>query len=72
MTILIQYPSKKILAGCVGSPLIYRETSSFDPEFLPNGTFSVAYRPSVWKDALGGREFFARVTMSKGLIAKVE
>jgi len=72
MTMLVCYPSKKNLKENVGSPLIHRETSAFGLEYKTDGEFSVAYRPSIWKHSLGGREFFARVTMKNGLIAKVE
>jgi hypothetical protein len=72
MTMLVNYKSKKALKAAVGQKLIYRETSMFGEEFKADGTFAVAYRPSIWKHANGGREFFAQVTMSNGLIAKVE
>jgi hypothetical protein len=59
------YPSKKALKESVGKPLKYNETSFFGEEFKDNGTFCVAdYSPS--------RKWFAEVTMSNGLIAKVK
>jgi hypothetical protein len=71
MTMLVTgYPSKKELKAAIGKPLRYRETSMFGEEFKADGSFTVAHRPSV--TGLPGREFFARVTMKGGLIAKVE
>jgi hypothetical protein len=64
------YTSKKELKAAIGMPLKYRETSMFGSEFTPNGSFAVAHRPAV--TGLPGREFFARVTMRDGRIAKVE
>ena len=59
------YPSKKALKESLGKPLKYNETSFFGEEFKANGTFCVAdYSPS--------RKWFAVVTMSNGLIAKVK
>jgi len=73
MTVLVCYPSKKVLAASVGHPLRYRETSLFGEEFKRDGTVTVAYRPSIWPSQVAkGREFFARVTMANGKIAKVE
>ena len=69
---LICYPSMKALKMEIGKPLRYRETSAYGAEFTPNGTFSAAYRPSLWRHDLGGREFFAQVTMQGGLISKVK
>lgn len=65
-------PSKKHLKASAGAELIYRETSAFGEEFKRDGAFSVAYRPTIWRHREGGREFFARVTMADGKIAKVE
>lgn len=71
MTMLVTgYTSKKELKASIGKPLKYRETSMFGTEYRANGSFSVAHRPAV--TGLAGREFFARVTMSNGMIAKVE
>jgi hypothetical protein len=74
MTLLVTaYPSKKALKESVGKPLSYFETSAFGPEYRDNGEFSVAHRPYHPQcRGVGGREFFARVTMRGGLIAKVE
>jgi len=71
MTMLVTgYKSKKELKAAIGKPLRYEETSFFGPEYKADGEFSVAYRPAIY--GLPGREFFARVTMKGGLIAKVE
>lgn len=70
MTILVTaYESKKALKAKIGERLRYTETSVFGSEYKTNGSFTVARRPHL---AGGGREFFARVTMKDGLIAKVE
>ena len=72
MTMLVCYSSKKEMKECIGQPLRYRETSHFAEEYQAEGVLTVAYRPNVWKHPDGGREFFSRVTMRDGLIAKVE
>jgi hypothetical protein len=69
MTMLVHYNSKKELKAAIGQPLKYTETSAFGPEYSPNGEFTVARRPHLQG---GGREFFARVSMKEGRIAKVE
>lgn len=69
MMLLTGYKSKKELKENIGKPLRYRETSIFGPEYDPNGTFTAAHRPAITK--LPGREFFATVTMSDGLIKKI-
>ena len=63
------YPSKKAMKENIGKPLQYIETSMFGAEYLPNGILYGANRPHITKM---GREFFAKVTMKDGLIAKVE
>lgn len=68
MTLVVRYPSKKKLKENVGKPLRYTETSMFGPEYRDNGKLTVANRPHI--TGLG-REFFAQVTMNKGLIEKV-
>lgn len=60
------YKTKKELKSHIGQPLRYVETSFFGPEYKPDGAFCVV-GPSPEK-----RVWFARVTMSNGLIAKVE
>lgn len=72
MTMLVCYASKKAMKEYIGQTLIHRETSHFGDEFRPEGVFTVAYRPTVWKHPQGSREFFARVTMKDNKIAKVE
>ncbi len=69
MTLVAVYPSKKELKTKLGEPLEHIETSMFGQEYKPNGSFVVANRPHI--TGLG-REFFAKVTMRDGLIAKVE
>lgn len=70
MTMLCLHPTKKDLKASIGKRLRYRETSMFGDEYRADGTFTVAYRPAIL--GTGGREYFARVTMKDGLIAKVE
>ncbi len=65
---LVRYDTKKALKAAVGQPLRYTETSLFGAEYRPDGVLTVAHRPHLTGR---GREFFARVTMSGGLIAKV-
>lgn len=64
------YKSKKELRAAIGQPLRYIETSIFGPEYRSNGEFTGAHRPHITRN--GGREFFAKVTMKDGLIAKVD
>lgn len=72
MTILVTgYKSKKELKAAVGHPLKYMETSLFGPEYKSDGEFTVAHRPALGVNP-NGREFFARVTMKEGKIAKVD
>jgi hypothetical protein len=59
------YKTKKELKTAIGQPLRYVETSMFGEEYTPNGTFCVV-GPSPLQ-----RKWFASVTMSNGLIAKV-
>jgi hypothetical protein len=66
---IVHYKTKKDLKAAVGSKLRYSETSVFGPEYREDGTVTVARRPHMQG---GGREYFARVTMAAGLIAKVE
>lgn len=63
------YKSKKELKENIGKPLNYIETSMFGAEYLRDGVLTGANRPHITHI---GREFFARVTMRDGLIAKVE
>lgn len=68
MTLVVNYPSKKVLKENVGKSLSYIETSMFGPEYKDNGEFVVANRPHITGQ---GREFFAKVTMVNGKITKV-
>ena len=70
MLIAKGYKSKKELKECIGQPLRYQETSMFGAEYKENGKFVCSNRPQI--TGLGGREFFAQVTMVNGLISKVE
>lgn len=67
--IVFDYPSKKVLKENIGQPLNYIETSLFGEEYKPDGTIIGANFPHITGQ---GREFFAKVTMAKGLITKVE
>jgi len=70
MTMLVTgYKSKKELKASIGQRLSYQETSIFGPEYKSNGSFVVAHRPQI--TGLGGREFFAKVTMENDLIKDV-
>lgn len=60
------YETKKKLKEAVGQTLRYQETSMFGPEYLATGKFPVV-GPSPYK-----RKWYATVTMSNGIIAKVE
>jgi hypothetical protein len=70
MTMLVHYPSKKVLKESVGQTLRYEETSMFGAEYKADGKITVAGRPHL--SSIVKREFFAQVTMANGLIAKVE
>ena len=63
------YKSKKEMKEQLGKPLNYIETSMFGSEYLSDGVLVGANRPHMTGI---GREFFAKVTMRDGLIAKVE
>jgi len=67
--IVFNYPSKKVLKENIGNPLSYIETSMFGNEYVRSGTLVGANRPHITGQ---GREFFAKVTMQDGLIARVE
>jgi len=66
--LVLKYKSKKLLKESIGYPLKYIETSLFGNEFIENGDIVGANRPHI--TGLG-REFFAKVTMQDGIIAKV-
>ena len=67
--LVFNYPSKKVLKENIGKPLEYIETSMFGAEYLRDGFLTGANRPHITGHK---REFFARVRMVDGLIAKVE
>ena len=67
--IVFNYASKKILKESIGQPLRYIETSYFGDEYKTDGKLIGANRPHITGI---GREFFAKVTMSNGLIMRVE
>ena len=66
--LVLKYKSKKLLKESIGYPLKYIETSVFGNEFIENGDIVGANRPHITGI---GREFFAKVTMQDGIIAKV-
>jgi len=68
MTLIANYPSKKVCKENIGQALDYIETSMFGPEYKSNGTITVANRPHVTGQ---GREWFGNITMKDGLIIKV-
>jgi hypothetical protein len=68
MTLIVDYPSKKVCKECVGHPLRFIETSMFGPEYKPNGVLTVANRPHITGK---GKEWFGQITMENGLIKKV-
>jgi len=69
MTLIANYPSKKVCKENVGQKLKYIETSFFGPEYQSTGVFVVANRPHITGQ---GREWFGKITMKNGLIEKVE
>jgi hypothetical protein len=69
--LLVPYASKKAMKETIGQKLRHTETSMFGMEYKRDGVLTVAHRPYV-DIGDGGREFFARVTMSDGRITKVE
>ena len=69
MTLIANYPSKKVCKAAIGQPLDYIETSMFGPEYRPDGRLTVVNRPHITHN---GREWFGVITMANGLITKVE
>ena len=67
--IVFVYRSKKEMKEQVGKPLQYIETSMFGDEYVRDGVLVGANRPHITGI---GREFFAKVTMKDGMIARVE
>ena len=69
MTMIFDYPSKKVLKENIGKPLRYKETSMFGAEYDSNGFLPGCNRPHLTGHK---REFFANVQMKNGLITKVK
>jgi|TARA_R100001463_G_scaffold26324_2_gene61721 hypothetical protein len=67
--LVLNYPTKKVLAEAVGEPLNYTETSIFGEEYAPNKVIYGSNRPHITGFK---REFYAEVTISKGLISRVK
>ena len=68
MTLVVRYNTKKELKEAVGQRLRYTETSMFGPEYVSNGTITVAGRPHITGRK---REFFAQVTVQNDIIMRV-
>jgi hypothetical protein len=71
MTLIVHYPTKKALKECIGKRLQYTETAVIGFEYRSDGSFVVCNRPHI-TGYKPHQEFFAKVTMEKGLIKKVE
>lgn len=69
MTLIANYPSKKVCKESIGKPLRYIETSMFGPEYRADGILTVCNRPHITRN---GREWFGQVTMENGLIKGVK
>ena len=67
--LIARYASKKDCKAAIGKRLRYNETSLFGDEYVDNGKITVANRPHITGM---GREWFGKITMVNGLIAKVE
>lgn len=67
--LIFDYPTKKDLKANIGQPLRFIETSMFGPEYLADGFLTGCNRPHMTGHK---REFYARVKMVGGKIAKVE
>jgi hypothetical protein len=67
--IVFNYKSKKELKENIGKPLDYIETSMFGNEYVHDGSMIGANRPHITGK---GREFFAEVSMTNGLIKAVK
>jgi hypothetical protein len=61
----VNYKTKKELKASIGKPLNYTETSAFGEEYKADGTFCAVHSPYEKRD------WFAEITMEKGLIKKV-
>jgi len=60
------YKTKKKLKEHIGKRLVYRETSIFGVEYLPDGRLTVVGPTAT------SRNWFANVTLHDGIISKVE
>jgi hypothetical protein len=73
---ILNYKSKKQLKENIGKPLDYTETSRFGNEYMSDGSFigcNRPYSPEYPKfSQRKGREFFANVTMNKGIISAID
>lgn len=71
MTLVIDYPSRKILKENIGKPLIFNDPSAdiFGVKDYSNSTVVGSNRPSITGHKI---EFFAQVTLKEGLIVKVK
>ena len=69
MTLIANYPSKKVCKENIGKKLAYIETSFFGQEYQSDGTFVVANRPHITGQ---GREWFGQITMSNDIIKAVK
>lgn len=67
--LIFLYESKKQMKDCIGQRLKYQETSVFGAEYRDNGKLTGSNRPSL--TGIKGREFFAEVTMTDGVITRV-
>ena len=67
MTLIVNYPSKKVCRASIGKRLRYTESGMFQ-EYCYNGKITVVNRPHI--TGLG-REWFGQVTMVDGLIKSV-
>ena len=64
--LVARYPTKKALKASIGKPLRYQETAAwFGAEYRNDGRFAVV-GPEAYV-----RKWYAQVTMTDGLIAKV-
>ena len=68
MTLIANYPSKKVCKESIGKPLRYIETSMFGSEYRADGILTVCNRPHITHN---GREWFGLVKMENGLIKGV-
>lgn len=67
MTMIANYPTKKICKESIGKRLNYIETSVFGTEYKDNGVLTVAHRPYITGR---GKEWFGQIVMKDGRLAK--